>query len=197
MSWELARTGNWGEAERVARSITGDDDERGQALAVLAECLARAGHAERAESVAISISSDPEDYGSFHEKLIALGEVASVYAVAGRADDARRVAETTIAETEAFSAVADWEVPDVLAEIAGVLGRIGDIGRAVEVLLQATGLASAARDSAPPLHAIALQYERLSRSGDADAVVALIRPPGLRERAVRDLLRMRQEKVGS
>ena len=98
-AWLLAYFGQWDRAEAVARSIKDDEDERGLALATLAQRLAAADLADRAESVARSIPIDAKWSGSLVETVVALTKIASKSAQAGqpaRAEGLLREAEAAL-----------------------------------------------------------------------------------------------------
>lgn len=187
-SWELAQRGEWDHAERVAASITDDEDERGQALAILAVQLARAGVLDRAERTALQITADPTFFGAVHEKLVALVECASVHASRGQAADASRLLGHALADLPAFTAVADWEAADCLVDVAQVLGQLGEKGQAAQALERAAALApSIHQDQAQILERIAGQFAALSLRDRARAIAESIPVPARRSRALKGI----------
>jgi tetratricopeptide (TPR) repeat protein len=184
-SWELAKLGEWDQAERVADGITDDEDERGQALAVLAERLTRAGLLERAERTALRITADPNFFGALHEKLIALTECAAAHARCNQSADALRLVGHALADLPAFAACADWEAADLLADIAAVLAQIDQRDEAAGALERAVELIpEAGQDRDKILARIAAQLAALSLLDRAREVAASITVPELRRRAL-------------
>ncbi len=131
-SWVLSSFGQWERAEAVARSITNDDDERGLALAILAQKLATAGLLDRAERVARLINDSPELTGVMVEKATALIAIASKFVQEGKPD--RAMALLTAAELTAKQRQhADHLQASLLGEIAATWMTVGQSERAIKL----------------------------------------------------------------
>ena len=87
----LANFGEWNRAEAIARRITNDENEKGQALASLSQKLADAGLTERAENIARSIPIDGNLTSVLVEQAFAFTKIAAQLVKAGQVDRAERL----------------------------------------------------------------------------------------------------------
>jgi lipopolysaccharide biosynthesis regulator YciM len=176
-AFALSSAGEWERAEAVARSIRDDDDERGQALGVLAQDLAKAGLLERAEAIAYAIDNTREHSGALHEKVLALIEIASHWT---RRHDAGRAWQLLVAAETAAQALPDppdWVKPDCLAQIALLCAQIDELEAAAQVWNHAISLSRGCHDFGLQLslQRIAEQLAKLDKGTQATPFVNVYR----------------------
>ena len=139
-SWALASFGEWDRAEAVAHLITNDQNERGQALAILAQRLVEADLLDRADQVAKSIVIAPELTGALVEKATALIAIASRFAQAHQSD--RAIQLLTQAELTTKQRVrADHLQASLLADIAQTWMSLGRLEEALKLWDEAVYIA--------------------------------------------------------
>jgi lipopolysaccharide biosynthesis regulator YciM len=175
-AFALSGVGEWERAEAVARAIH-DDDERGQALGVLAQDLAKAGLAARAEVIADAIDNTREHTGALHEKVLALLAIASYWK---RQGDAARAWQLLVAAETAAQALPDppdWVKPDCLAQIALLCAQLDELEAAAQVWNYAISLSKGCSDFSLQLtlQRIAEQLATLDRGTQATAFVEVYR----------------------
>lgn len=192
LSSVLASFGEWDRAEAVARSIKNNDDERGSALAVLAQDLAAADLLDRAEAVARSITNSEELEGVMLEKATALIAIASKFANDAKPDRAGPLLD------EAEVTIKHMKHPDnllasLLGDLAETLTRAGQSERAIKLWDEAIEVAGESIrayragggpdvDSWKALAIIAGDLFAIGENERADRAMALIDNDDWRER---------------
>ena len=186
-SWGLARLGEWDLAEEAARQID-DEDERGQALACLAQSLAAAGFPERAQAVALAVTSDVTFFGAVHEKMVALTACAQSYLCKGLRDEGIRVPDIGLAAFPTFAQAADWEAPDWLVEVADTFYQLRETNRALVALETAAEMVDRIHQDREKIRErIAKKFALLSQEHRARQIAEAITIPAIRERALKYL----------
>jgi hypothetical protein len=163
-AFALSNVGEWERAEAVARAIH-DDDERGQALGVLAQDLAKAGLAERAETIAHAIANAREHTGALYEKVLALLALASHWRQQGDAAHVWSLLVEAELAAQALPDPPDWVKPDCLAQIALWCAQIDEMEAAAQVWNFAISLSKGCADFGLQLtlQRIAEQLAKLDR----------------------------------
>lgn len=189
----LAQVGQWDRAEAVARLIRNNEDEKGTALALLAQRLAAADLLDRAESVALSIPNSPKTSGAMAEKATALLAVASKCIGEGKRDSVERLlneADRTIKQLS----YANNLLVSLLGDLAQALYKVGDADRALKSWDEAMEVAGNSIrsyraggapdvDSWKALAIIAQDLFAIGENGRAERALALIDNDQWRERA--------------
>jgi tetratricopeptide (TPR) repeat protein len=116
-AWELSRLRRWDEAEAAARRIEDDPEERGEALALLAQGLCEGGAFERAIAIVDQIPDDAGIPNAVAEKAIALVAIGKAVAAAGDYAEADKFFERAFASIEALGdARSPWSEPETFLE---------------------------------------------------------------------------------
>lgn len=193
----LADFGEWDRAEAVARSIGNNYNEKGTALAILAQRLAAAGLLDRAESVALSVLNSSEFGGVMVEKATALLAIASKRAEKGNVERAQSLLEEAEQTIEHIKR-ADHLLVGLLGDLAGAFHKMAESDRALNLWDRATdiGMKSIRAyraggapdvDSWKSLEIIAQDMFAIGETERAERAMALIDNDDWRERALKRL----------
>lgn len=133
-SSHLSLRGDWKKAEEIA-NLLNDEDERGQALACLAQNLAKSGFIERAKNIALSIPSNAEYSGALYEKISALIKIADELAKLKSIDKLSEITE--IIESEIKLLDLAFDKAQLYLDLAIVLEPIIETSNAIRYLEKA------------------------------------------------------------
>jgi tetratricopeptide (TPR) repeat protein len=173
-AWELSRLGRWDEAESAARRIEDDPEERGEALALLAQGLAKRGACEHAIALVDQIPDDGDAPNAVAEKAIALVVIGKGVAAAGNWEEADKFFERAFVSLEALGdSRSPWSEPETFLEWGrAYLGS--DREKALELWRRAAHRAeqlSSDIDCLKLLGEIGAEFARAGALADAEAIM--------------------------